>query len=140
MPYQLLCRAVRAATMTVSAEALRWAVNVSRWQPSPQQWSAALGCLPQQVRDKCLQYLQRDDQKRAIVSQLLQRACIQQLIGEQWQRIVIHRTKGNKPFYAGSLDRQHAPNFNYNVSHEVRCALPYSKLGLPLILKSCLSP
>eukprot|EP00878_Enallax_costatus_P033487 GHUV01036964.1.p1 GENE.GHUV01036964.1~~GHUV01036964.1.p1 ORF type:complete len:147 (-),score=8.13 GHUV01036964.1:656-1096(-) len=105
--------------MTVSAEALRWAVNVSRWQPSTQQWSVALNCLPQEVQQKCLRYLQRDDQKRAVVSQLLQRACIQQLLGEQWSRIDIQRTKGNKPFYAGSLDRQHAPNFNFNVSHEV---------------------
>lgn len=36
-----------------------------------------------------------------------------------WQRIEIRRTKGSKPFYAGGRARADAPNFNFNVSHEV---------------------
>jgi 4'-phosphopantetheinyl transferase len=66
-----------------------------------------------------LKYRLKDDQKRAVVSQVLQRACASRLLGEDWQQVDLQRTKGSKPFYAGSKCREDAPNFNYNVSHEV---------------------
>lgn len=98
---------------------LRWAVNVAAWKPTPQQWQLVLSALPQETRQKCLTYRQVADQKRAVVSQVLQRACVSRLLGDPWQQVVLGRTKGSKPFYAGSSSRQDAPNFNYNVSHEV---------------------
>lgn len=117
--------------MTVATEALRWAVNISHWQPTKLQWTVVLDCLPPDVQGKCLQYVQHDDQKRAVVSQLLQRACIRRVFGEAWDRIDIKRTKGSKPFYAGIVDRLHAPNFNFNVSHEVRCQWPCERHAQP---------
>jgi phosphopantetheinyl transferase len=75
--------------------------------------------LPQEARDKVCKYRHKDDQKRAAVSQFLQRACISRLLAVDWQQIQLKRTKGNKPFYAGSKTRDDAPNFNFNVSHEV---------------------
>lgn len=106
--------------MTAASESLRWAVQVSKWQPTEGQWSVVLQSLPKEVQERCMRFRQLDDQKRAVVSQLLQRACIRIVHGEDWGRIDIQRTKGSKPYYAGAIRNPHAPNFNYNVSHEVR--------------------
>lgn len=102
---------------------IRWAVNTTAWQPTLQQWSAVLACLPADEQAKCLRYKQTDDQKRAVVSQLLQRACIVQVLGVAWQQVQLQRTRGGKPFYGGPANKQHVPNFNYNVSHEVSVSL-----------------
>jgi hypothetical protein len=101
---------------------LRWAVDARAWQPSEQQWRMILAhCLPERERQRCLSYQQADDQKRGVLSQLLQRACISRLLDSAtpWQQLPIERTPGGKPFYSGSAARQDAPNLNYNVSHEV---------------------
>jgi 4'-phosphopantetheinyl transferase len=58
------------------------------------------------------------DQKRALVSRLLQRAAISRVLGIPWADIIIKRTKGQKPFLATPHSVPWAPNFNYNVSHE----------------------
>ncbi|KAF6252582.1 4'-phosphopantetheinyl transferase [Scenedesmus sp. NREL 46B-D3] len=96
----------------------RWAVNTTAWQPTNEQWKAVLKCLPADEQAKCLRYKQTEDKKRAVVSQLLQRACTLQVLGVAWQEVQLQRTRGSKPFYAGPANRQHVPNFNYNVSHE----------------------
>jgi 4'-phosphopantetheinyl transferase len=102
-----------------SAAVLRHAINTTAWVPSNDQWSLLLQSLPEIERNEVLYFRHYDDQKRAMVSRLLQRACVMQALGEPWDQIVIKRTKGKKPFYAGHITRPHAPNFNYNVSHEV---------------------
>jgi len=98
---------------------LRWAVNIAAWNPNPTQWSLVLSCLSKEEQDRCLLYKKTDDQQRAVVSRVLQRACISRLLGDDWEQIELKRTRGNKPFYAGSKRRGDAPNFNFNVSHEV---------------------
>jgi len=62
----------------------------------------------------------KDDQKRALLSRLLQRRCVSVALGLPWGRVHLKRTKAKKPFAAGAPARPHAPNFNFNVSHEVR--------------------
>ena len=65
----------------------------------------------------------KEDQKRALVSRLLQRQCVSAAMGIAWESVLIKRTKGRKPFATNKgLDRSQAPNFNFNVSHEVCCA------------------
>ncbi len=41
-----------------------------------------------------------EDRKRALVSQLLQRACCQHALGVPFQEVALSRTKGGKPFLA----------------------------------------
>ena len=66
----------------------------------------------------------KEDQKRALVSRLLQRQCVSAAMGIAWESVQIKRTKGRKPFATNKgLDRSQAPNFNFNVSHEV-CYAP----------------
>lgn len=67
----------------------------------------------------------KDDQKRALVSRLLQRQCVSAAMSLAWESVQIKRTKGRKPFVMNKgLDRSGAPNFNFNVSHEVGRAPP----------------
>ena len=56
----------------------------------------------------------------ATTRRLLQRKCVSHVLGVKHEDVIIRRTKGRKPFAAGGPPRPHAPNFNYNVSHEVR--------------------
>lgn len=62
----------------------------------------------------------KEDQKRALVSRLLQRQSVSAAMGLAWEKVQIKRTKGRKPFVMNkAMDRSQAPNFNFNVSHEV---------------------
>ena len=64
---------------------------------------------------------QKADQKRALVARLLVRACIHRALGLKWGQFEVKRTRGKKPFVATEHDRKgEAPNFNFNVAHEVR--------------------
>ena len=50
---------------------------------------------------------------------LLQRKCASDVLGVDFSGADIRRTKGGKPFAVAVVARPHAPNFNFNVSHEV---------------------
>ena len=72
----------------------------------------------------------KDDQKRALVSRLLQRQCVSAAMSLSWESVQIKRTKGRKPFVMNkTMDRSGAPNFNFNVSHEVCTAPQISSLS-----------
>eukprot|EP00976_Prorocentrum_cordatum_P106803 1194525-Prorocentrum_minimum.AAC.6 len=108
-------------------KALRWAVNITTWDPTDKEWDFLLGLLPESERDPVLRYAHRllsvgclldvvmrspchltvfkfmDDKKRAIVSRLLQRRCVEENMGISWEDINIKRTKGRKPFLANEV-------------------------------------
>lgn len=51
---------------------------------------------------------------------LLARACCAAALRLPWPAVEIARTRGRKPYCANAEgDRSAAPNFNFNVSHEV---------------------
>lgn len=97
----------------------RWAVDVNT---VPDESVAKLSALlPGTEQAEVVFYRQKDDQKRALISRLLQRACMSMALGVEWDAVVIERTRCRKPFAASHLPRPaHAPNFNFNVSHEVK--------------------
>jgi len=99
-------------------KALRWAVNTTNWDPKDKEWDFLLGLLPESERTPVMRFKFMDDKKRAIVSRLLQRRCVEENIGILWEDIDIKRTKGRKPFLATKTNCTYAPNFNFNVSHE----------------------
>ena len=50
----------------------------------------------------------------------MQLASVHMALGVPWQAIEISYTRGKKPFLASAeVQKSHAPNFNFNVSHEV---------------------
>ena len=51
---------------------------------------------------------------------LLARRCCSDALGVPWRQVAIARTRGRKPYCANAeANRRHAPNFNFNISHEV---------------------
>lgn len=99
---------------------LRWAVDTESWKPNEAQLALLLRLLPSQEAAECTAYKLAPDRKRALISRLLQRACICQALGVPWQQVQVRRTRGRKPFCANlPLPTATAPNFNFNVSHEV---------------------
>ncbi|GBF99739.1 L-aminoadipate-semialdehydedehydrogenase-phosphopantetheinyl transferase [Raphidocelis subcapitata] len=98
----------------------RWLLDTAAWRAAPDElrWLAAL--LPAEDGAACLAYRSVDDQKRAVASRLLVRACCAEVLSLPWREVDIRRTRGRKPFCAnaGAPGRAAAPNFNFNVSHE----------------------
>jgi hypothetical protein len=113
-----------------SLRMLRWAVRVLPgaagtgtgvgWDPSEDEWAVALSALPREDQERVGRFTQPGDRRRAAVSALLQRAAVCAVLGVPWDAVRIDRTRGGKPFYAAGANRRDAPNWNYNVSHEVR--------------------
>ena len=62
------------AAPAASSLALRWVVDISLWDPSPAEWELLLTILTEEERTKTMRFKFVADQKRAIVSRLLQRA------------------------------------------------------------------
>lgn len=101
---------------------LRWAVDVAQWSPSQSEFDFLCSLLPDEDASECRKFKFLEDQKRALVSRLLQRHAAATILGIPHKDVVIKRTRGKKPYVANDLLKPHAPNFNYSVSHEVRQA------------------
>jgi hypothetical protein len=101
---------------------LRWAVNTARWAPEGDHLGAEfqflLTLIPPHERADCLKMVHMPDKKRALVSRLLQRQACANVMQMPHDSVLISRTKARKPFLANPRALPHAPNFNFNVSHE----------------------
>lgn len=89
------------------------------WTPSPSEFELLLSLLPEGERNACTRFTQVQDRKRAVVSRLLQRAAAAATLGLPHSAVLVERTRGGKPYVANKDRPQHAPNWNYSVSHEV---------------------
>mmetsp|Transcript_22055 Transcript_22055/g.61211 ORF Transcript_22055/g.61211 Transcript_22055/m.61211 type:complete len:319 (-) Transcript_22055:257-1213(-) len=96
----------------------RWMVDIGTWDPSSEEWTFLLSLLPSQEQKDVMRFRLPDDRKRTLVSRLMQRRCASVSLDIPFEKVLIKRTKGRKPFVANRVCRQHAPNFNFNVSHE----------------------
>lgn len=103
-----------------AAENIRWAFNVSAWTCTEAELAFLLSMLPADDRQLCQSFKNKIDVLRALISRLMQRACVSNVLGMPWADVDVKMTKGRKPFVANAAaqKRLHAPNFNYNVSHE----------------------
>lgn len=100
-----------------SRACLRWAVNTHAWQPCEEEFKHVLSILPEKEQQECTSFTRLEDQKRAVISRLLQRKCTSDVVGRAYNEVVLKRTKGKKPFSTDPKPAD-APNFNFNVSHE----------------------
>lgn len=97
-----------------------WAVNVNAWQPSNQEFAGALAKLSFEEQNSCKQFVNLLDQKSTVVSHLLQRKFgLSFLQGSSPFHVGISRTRRGKPYFSRLPRHLHAPNLNFNVSHEV---------------------
>lgn len=114
---------------------LRWIVNSTAWKPSEVEFEFILqSLLPPHESDAVRRFRRMEDRKRAVLSRLMQRNAIARACeangggGAEEEAAAtttralrgldVRRTKGSKPFFAVRLGLAHAPNFNFNVSHE----------------------
>ncbi|KAI5396916.1 uncharacterized protein LOC127097933 isoform X3 [Lathyrus oleraceus] len=58
----------------------RWVVDISKWDPLPRQFSFALSLLPPQQHSSVTRFFKTQDQKRALISRMLQYALLHDLI------------------------------------------------------------
>lgn len=105
-------------------------------------WEFLLKTLSQVEKKKVLQFLKKDDQKRSLLSILLQRSTIRRSFQINNGQYEIRRTKENKP-YAFSPTKE-IGIWNYNVSHhgEYVCIVSHPKLivGIDVVDKRTRSP
>lgn len=122
-----LSSAATSSSVPSSGAILRWLTDISGWEPSKDEWQLLLGTLPEEESTKVMKYRFPADQKRALVSRLLQRRACVEATGVKWSDVQIRRTKGSKPYMAnkpangagGAHNLSSAgPNWNFNVSHE----------------------
>ena len=115
---------------------LRWYVNLSSWNPSSWEFESILLNLSEeeQTQKSILRFIRSEDKKRALVSRLLQRAAVRSICNCPDVRIL--RTKGQKPFCMSDKPL-YAPNFNFNVSHEVSSLLHRTCMGPAVRMTIC---
>jgi len=99
---------------------LRLAVNVTKWEPNPQEFQFLCTLLPAAESEACNKFRFFDDKKKALVSRLLQRHAAFLALDIPHEAVSIERTKGRKPYVVNKVEKLHAPNYNYSVSHEVK--------------------
>lgn len=93
---------------------VRWAVDISEWQPNDSEWSRLLALIPSHEQADVTRFVRQEDRKRALVSRLAQRACASTTLGLPYASISLARTKGKRPFVTNQVHKPQAPNFNFN--------------------------
>ena len=126
----------------------RWAVDVSAWAPSDEEfdWARSTLILDEEVA-QVNKYRFPEDRKRALVSLVLQRTA--GVTYARWRRmnsrtsskevveldplvdVELGKTKGRKPYIvkaASDEDPENTDNFNFNVSHDGKFVVLASEL------------
>ncbi|XP_059434759.1 uncharacterized protein LOC132167752 isoform X1 [Corylus avellana] len=120
----------------------RWVVDISKWDPSPQEFSSALSILPQHEHPSISRFFRMEDRIRALVSRLLQYSLVHEVLGIPFDEITINRTVEGKPYLEYDKVGWEFPNFNFNVSHHgdhvAIASEPLCLVGLDIV--SCVIP
>ncbi|KAK3228499.1 hypothetical protein Dsin_000380 [Dipteronia sinensis] len=95
----------------------RWVVDISKWNPTPHDFSLAVSILPQHEHSSITRFVKWEDRKRALVSRLLQYGLVHEVLGIPYDEIIIKRTIEGKPYLECDQIGMEFPNFNFNVSH-----------------------
>ncbi|KAJ7974890.1 L-aminoadipate-semialdehyde dehydrogenase-phosphopantetheinyl transferase [Quillaja saponaria] len=95
----------------------RWMVDISKWDPVPQDFFFALNLLPPHEHSSITRYVKMEDQKRALLSRMLQYALVYEVLEIPYDDIIIKRTLEGKPYLECSEVGLQFPNFNFNASH-----------------------
>ncbi|XP_004307066.1 PREDICTED: L-aminoadipate-semialdehyde dehydrogenase-phosphopantetheinyl transferase-like [Fragaria vesca subsp. vesca] len=95
----------------------RWVVDISEWDPSPEDLTFSLSLLPPSDQSSVTRFVRVEDRKRALVSRLLQYALVLEVLAIPYHQLVINRTLEGKPYLECGDICLDFPNFNFNVSH-----------------------
>ncbi|CAH1438159.1 unnamed protein product [Lactuca virosa] len=120
----------------------RWLVNISQWNPTPNEFYIAMSVLPQEQHSSVTRFMKTEDQKRALVSRLLQYALVHEVLEIPFEEIIIIRTPEGKPYLESHKNSMKFPNFNFNVSHHgdyvAIASEPICLVGLDIVC--CVNP
>lgn len=103
--------------MDIENGAQRWFFDSTAWKPSATEFSFCLSLLPHLQQHEVTKFIKFEDQKRALISRLMQHMLIHILLNIPYLDVVIFRTKEGKPYMANSFKNIPFPNLNFNVSH-----------------------
>ncbi|XP_043690787.1 L-aminoadipate-semialdehyde dehydrogenase-phosphopantetheinyl transferase-like [Telopea speciosissima] len=95
----------------------RWLVDISKWNPSRDEFSFLVSLFPPNEHSSIFRFVKFEDRKRAIVSRLLQYSLVNEVLGIPFNEIIIRRTIEGKPYLESVKENSEFPNFNFNVSH-----------------------
>lgn len=116
----------------LTANEIRWAVDVSRWWPSGSEWAGALSLLVQRKEiDRIRRFAYKRDAKASLIGQLMLRKLIREALQIPNDQVNLERTERGKPYFPGSLP------FCFNVSHQgaytVLAASPSKEVGVDVM-------
>lgn len=97
--------------------ARRWVFNSTSWKPLASEFSFCLSLLPQSQQCDVTRFVKFEDQKRALISRLMQHMLVHVLVNMPYSDVTIFRTKEGKPYVANPLRNDAFPNLNFSVSH-----------------------
>ena len=107
----------------------RWAVNASDWDMSDTDSQYLLSLLPSEERAECTRFHWPEDEKRALVSRLLQRLLGSLAFHVPFSSVQISRSGYGKPFFLQALAV--SSSLNFNVAHDVRFQLCLGHIKVP---------
>ena len=106
---------------------IRWAVDTSVWEPCDGEWKVLLDTLPEEDSTRVMRFHFKDDQKRALVSRLLQR-CATALAGPFPLRLHPHR-HARRPLFPAARYQPALLLRTVNMSHSNLKRAPPSTAG-----------
>ncbi|EEZ97421.2 L-aminoadipate-semialdehyde dehydrogenase-phosphopantetheinyl transferase [Tribolium castaneum] len=97
----------------MSNKSVRWAFNLSKWEPSHSDMLLATSCVQVEEKERLARFVFKNDVKSSLIGRLLMRKFVNEATGLKYNEIKFARDEKGKPF----LTNNNFP-INYNVSHQ----------------------
>ena len=93
---------------------IRWALKVTQWVPSPEQWLTAMRCIQTEEQTRVMKFIFKKDVKPALCGRLMIRKCISQALNVPYNKVFLGRSDKEKPILMNPKD----DSFGFNISHQ----------------------
>ncbi|XP_058810257.1 L-aminoadipate-semialdehyde dehydrogenase-phosphopantetheinyl transferase [Phymastichus coffea] len=94
---------------------IRWAFNISRWEPTETEFTLASSCLQQEEKNRIGKFIFKKDIKASLAGRLMIRKCLSEYTGVPYNLVEISRDVNGKPIYKDKNSK--LPSVSFNVSH-----------------------
>lgn len=98
----------------MSNKSVRWAFNLSKWDPSHADMLLATSCVQVEEKERLAKFVFKNDVKSSLIGRLLMRKFVNESTGLKYNDIKFDRDEKGKPF----LLHKDIPQIQYNVSHQ----------------------
>ncbi|XP_044261922.1 L-aminoadipate-semialdehyde dehydrogenase-phosphopantetheinyl transferase [Tribolium madens] len=97
----------------MSNKGVRWAFNLSKWEPSHADMLLATSCVQVEEKERLGKFVFKNDFKASLIGRLLMRKYVNETTGLKYDEIRFGRDEKGKPFLINSPS-----HISYNVSHQ----------------------